>query len=93
MDFQTSVVVDEAELAESVHEKADSRASGANDASQGFLADLWNDRLGCAFLPEVRQQQKHPCQPLLAGVEQLVNQIFFNLDVPGEKMGDEQFVK
>src|ERR1035437_7787387 len=68
----TAVVVDEAQVAELVHEEVDSCARGADDLRQHFLAHFGNQRLGFFGLPEVRQQEKHPRQPLLAGVEELV---------------------
>ena len=58
VDFQTSVVFDEAELAEFVHEKAHPRSGSADHRGQAFLADLGNYRLRFPFLPEVGQQQK-----------------------------------
>ena len=40
MDVQATVVVDEAELPELVHEPTDPRAGGADHLRQDFLADL-----------------------------------------------------
>ena len=40
-------------------------------------------------LPVVGQQQERPCQPLLGGVQQLIDQVFFNADVPRQHVGQE----
>ena len=69
VNFQSTVVFDESQFAEPIHEKADSRASGAHDLSQRFLADLGNHGFRFGFLAEVGHQQKYPRQPLFAGVE------------------------
>ena len=93
VNLQAIVVVNEPQLAELVHEEADPRSGGADHLGQGLLTDLWNYRLGPSFLAEVRQEQQHPRQPLLRGVEQLVHEIFFNANVAGEEMRDEPLEK
>src|SRR5271157_1171510 len=89
VNVQSAVIVDEAQLAEPVHEEVDSGARGANDLGQHLLADFGNHRLGFALLPEVRQQEQHPRQPLFAGVEKLVYQVLLNADVAGEQIPQE----
>ena len=42
----TVVVIDEAQLAEPVHEETDPGTSGADHVGERFLTDLGNDRLG-----------------------------------------------
>ncbi len=75
VNLQTSVVFDESELAEPVHEETDPGSGRANDLRKRLLAHLRNHFLRYAFLPEVGQQQENPGQSLLAGIEQLINQI------------------
>src|SRR5581483_11739597 len=89
VNVKSAVVVDEAQLAELVHEKADSRARGANDLSQCFLANLGNHRLRFAFLPVVGEQEQNPRQPLFTGIEKLVHQVLLNPNVAGEHIGEE----
>src|SRR5882757_9113971 len=58
MHFDLSVVADETQLAELVHEKTDPRAGGADHLRQCFLADIRLDQLRAARLAEIRQQQQ-----------------------------------
>jgi hypothetical protein len=46
-------------------------------------------RLRPTFLAEVRQQQQEPGQPPLAGVEELVHEVFFHPDVPQQEIRGE----
>ena len=56
MDFYFSVVADEAEFPELVHEKADPRSCRADHFSQSLLTNVRADRGRITFLAEVRQQ-------------------------------------
>src|SRR4051794_31368260 len=91
--FYPASVVDKAHLAEAVHEETDSRTGCANHFRQSFLADLGNDRLRGPFLAEVREQEKDSGQPFFAGVEQLINQVFFVADIATQQIGNEQVRK
>ena len=64
-----AIVVDQTQLPELVHEKTDARPGGPDHLSQRLLADFRDDRLGFAFLAEIRQQQEQPRQALLARIE------------------------
>src|SRR3954469_4342494 len=90
MDLQATVfapsVVDEPHFPKTVHEKADSRTRSANHLCQCFLAYLWNHSLRNSLFAEVGQHKKHAGQPLLAGIEQLVNQVLFVTDVPRQQV-------
>lgn len=66
MNLKPTIVVNEAQFAEPVHEKVDPRARGAYDLSQRLLAHLRNHQLGRALLAKVSQQEQHPRQALLA---------------------------
>src|ERR1700682_1663780 len=83
MDGQPSfmVVVDEAKLPEVIHEMIDPRPGCADHLCQMFLSDPGNDSFGFALLAKMGQQQENPSQALLAGVEELVDQIRFVPDV------------
>jgi hypothetical protein len=72
---------------------ADARARRADHFSQRLLADLCQNRLGLAFLAEVRQEQQGPRKALFAGIEQLIDQIRFDATVARQEMGDKQFGK
>src|SRR5580658_4734651 len=82
--------MDKAHFSEPVHEQANSRTGRADDLSQCLLADLWNHRLRLTVLPEIGQKKEHPCQPLFAGVEELVHQILLNPNIAGEQMMKQQ---
>ena len=75
---QAAVVLDNAQLPELVHEVTDSGPRGADHLGQRFLANLRKGRPGLVYLPKVGQQQQHPCQPLLAGIKELIHQILFD---------------
>ena len=89
MNLERVVVIDEAELTELVHEEADAGPRGADHFRQHLLTDLGKDRFGLAVLAEVGQQEENPGQLFLAGVEELIDQIFFNASVPLEEVSHE----
>ena len=89
MNQHTAVVIDEPELAEFVHEVADSRPGCSDHARQRFLADFRNHRLLLAFLAKVRKPEQNPSQPLLAGIEQLIDQVLFKSNIAGKQVGRE----
>ena len=72
-----AVVIDKTQLLELVHEVTDPRPGGAHHLRQVFLVDSGKDTLGATFLAKMSQQQENPGQPLLAGVEKLVDEILF----------------
>ena len=85
-----TVVLQEAQLPELIHEETYAGPCGANHFGQHFLTDLRNDRLRLAFLPEMGHEQQHPRQPLLAGIEELIHQVFLDANVARQKIGQEQ---
>src|SRR5947209_645513 len=93
MDFQFSVVFDETQFAEFVHEKAHARSGRADHLRQRFLTELSHDRLRPAFLAEIRKQKEKSGEALFARIEQLVDQVLFNSTVPSQQIRHEQFRK
>jgi hypothetical protein len=69
-----AVIFDEPQFPEAIHKKTHSGSRCANHLRQDFLTDLWNYRLGLAFLAELGEQQENSRQPLFAGIEKLINQ-------------------
>src|SRR6202022_1624691 len=57
MDLEFSVVFDETQFAEFVHEEAHTRPGRANHLRQRFLTERSHDRLRLPFLPEIRKQK------------------------------------
>jgi hypothetical protein len=49
-----SVIANESELSEAVHEEADAGSSGANHLSQDFLTNLWDCGFRLASLAELQ---------------------------------------
>ena len=84
------VVANEAHLAKSSHEETDAGACGADHRGEGFLVDLRKGRPRMAFFLTVGQQQQRPRQPLLAGIEELIQQVLLDANVAGQEMGQEQ---
>ena len=69
------------------------RTGGADHLRQRFLADLGYDRLGSPLFAEVRQQQQRPGKTLLAGIEQLIDEVGLDLDGARQHMQQEQVRK
>ena len=85
MNFDMPVVTDEAQLAKLVHEMTDAGSGGADHLGKRFLTDVRADRLRTAFFAKIGQQKKHSGQPLLAGIEKLIDQVFFDSAVSDRK--------
>src|ERR1700677_4534920 len=86
MDFYFSVVADEAQFAEFVHEKTDAGSGGADHLCQCLLTDTRIDWLRAAFLSEMREQKEKSREPLLARIKQLVDQVLFNTAVARQEI-------
>lgn len=89
VDFDFAVVFDEAQFPELVHEKIDASARGANHFRQRLLRNLLKDAIGLVFGAVAGEQEKGAGQPLLTGVEELIDEVFFDTDVPREDVGNE----
>jgi hypothetical protein len=92
VDLYTAVVADEAQFAESVHEKTDPGSGSADHLCQCFLIDIWTNWLGPS-VAEMREQKEKAREALFARIKQLVDQIFNNSAVPAQQIGHEQFRK
>jgi hypothetical protein len=90
VNLQDAVVVDETQLPELVHEMIDSGAGGSYHRGQSILADPRNDWFGFAFFAELRQQQKYSSQALFAGVEDLIDEVFFHSKSVSEEIRGEK---
>lgn len=82
MHVDATVVVQEAELPELIHDEADAGARGANHLGEHVLTDLRNERVHLAFFLEMCHEQQHPSQPLLAGIEQVIHQVLLDPKAP-----------
>src|ERR1700730_6758037 len=93
MDLDFSVVFDEAQFAEFVHEEAHARPGRANHLRQRFLTERSHDRLRLPFLAEICKQKKKSGETLFARIKQLVDQVLFNSAIPSQQIRHEQFRK
>ena len=93
MDFKLTVIANEAQLPEPVHEEIDSRAGRSHHLCQSLLTDFGNRNFGLPVLAELSQQEEDASKAFLTGIEKLVNQILFVSDVPCQQVGHEQFGK
>ena len=91
MDFYFSIVADEPQFAEFVHEETDAGSGGADHFRQCLLADTWIDWLRAAFLSEMRQQKER--ESLLARIKQLVDQVFLDSAVARQEIRHEHLGK
>lgn len=89
MHLQPAVVLDETQLAELIHKKADAAASGADHFGESSLRDASDDVLGLFTVAITRNQEEGSGQALLARVEELVDQVFFHPDISFEHVGDK----
>jgi hypothetical protein len=84
-----AIVLNEAQLPEFVHEKIDSGSRCPDHLRQHLLRYLGKRLLKIAWLSIARQQQESARQSFLAGVEELVYQVFFHPDVPRQHISNE----
>lgn len=69
IDGQVTVILDQSQAPEFVHEEADPGPGRADHLRQGLLADFGDDRFGFFVLAEIRQDQEQTRETFLAGVE------------------------
>jgi hypothetical protein len=93
VDLQLTVVANEAQLSEPVHEKAHPRAGSAHHLRQSLLTDFGDCDFGLSVFAEVSEQKKNASQSFLTGIEKLVNQVLFVSDVPCHQISDEHVRK
>src|SRR4029077_5484393 len=89
VDVDLAVVFDEAQFSELVHEKIDPRACGTDHLRQHLLRYFKKHLLRLARRAIAREQQQSARQTLLAGVKELVDQVFLDSKVPCQHVGDE----
>jgi hypothetical protein len=91
VDPQFTVVLDETQFPEFVHEEAHARPGRPDHLRKRLLADLGRDQLWPTFLAQIRQQKEKPCEALLTRVEQLIYQVPFNTAIACEQVMHESF--
>ena len=84
MNTDTTVVLDEAQLAKSIHEEADARTCGSDHLRKRFLRDPWNESLRVSGLAELRHEQKYSGKAFLAVIEQLIDEVGLRAHTTGQ---------
>ena len=89
VDLEPIVVIDEPQPLELVHEEIHARPGRADHFRERRLRDLRDGLLRFVLLAVPCEQQERPGQPLFAGVEELVDEVFLDADVPRQHVSDE----
>src|SRR6266436_748370 len=87
--MQSAIVTDEAEFPELCHEEIDALPRCTNHFREHLLRYFGKHFLRLGFLAVASQQQKSASQAFLAGVKELIDQIFLDSDVPGKNVRHE----
>jgi len=87
------MVLDEAELPESGHEKIDPRTGRADDFGQRLLIHRRDFNVPLVLWAETRQFQKNTGKTFLAVVENLIAEVFFEVHVARQNGGQKGFGK
>src|SRR5438105_6814551 len=82
-------VIDEAELLELVQKEIHPRARRAHHVRERVLREVRDDALRRVRLAVAREQEQRTCQPPLARVEQLIDQVLLDPQIPGHPLRDE----
>jgi hypothetical protein len=86
LNFQFAVVFDQTQLPKFVHENIHARPRRSNQRGECVLVHTYRYRFRTNVVAIIGQQQKSPCQPHLAGIEQLVDQVSLNSGGSSQKM-------
>src|SRR6266852_3716664 len=79
----TAAILDVSKSAEAVHKETYTRTGGPNHLRQGFLVRMRYGGLRSAF--ELGEQQESARQPLLTGIEEVVDQVCLHQCTAGQK--------
>src|SRR5678815_5996574 len=88
------VVFNQAHFSEFVHEERNSRPCCAYHLGESLVTQHGYRGVGSdRVFPQTRELQKHPGQPLLAMIEQLIAEILLEVYIALQQRGDECFRK
>src|ERR1019366_7430367 len=90
VDVETSVVLNEAQFPEFIHEEIDSGARCPDHFRQSLLRYFGDYFLRLVLLAISREHQQSARQPFLAGVEELIDQVLFDPNVSSKQISDEE---
>ena len=89
VDMQPAIILNEPQFLEFIHEKIDPGTRCANHFRQRLLRYFGKHLLRLGFLAIASEQQKSARQPFLTGVEELIDQILLDSDVPRKHISHE----
>jgi len=89
VDLDLAVVFDEPQFSELVHEEIHSGTRGSHHARQSVLGDFRQYAIRLVLFAIARQQQKRSRKAFFAGVEELIDQVFFDSDITCKHVCDE----
>jgi hypothetical protein len=92
VNFNVAVVINKTHP-EFVHKKTYARSRRADHLRKCLLADFSYNWLRPTFLAKIRQKQKDPCQPFLALIEQLIDQVLLDTTIASQEVRDKQLGK
>ena len=87
--MQAAVVLDETQLPELVHEEIYAGSGSADHFREHFLRDFGKNPLEFVFLAIAREKQQRTRQTLFAGIEELIDQVLLDSDIPREHECDK----
>ena len=89
MDLESAIVSNKARFLESVHEEIHTRPCRSDHFRRRLLRHIRERPFRVGFLAVARQQEQRSCQPFLAGIKELIDQILFDSNISGEHVGYE----
>ncbi len=84
-----SVVFNDAQLPKAIEKETDSGAGCADHFGESFLAHFRDEENWFRFLTKVGEQQEKTSQRSFAGIEEMIHQVCFHSNVPGEQVGEK----
>lgn len=91
--LSSAAILDEPEFAKLVHEDVDPRSRRPDHFSERLLRDVWQRSRAGFIVLKAGEEQEHSSKPFLPGVEQLIDEVFFDTNVPGEHVREKALGK
>src|SRR6266481_2141208 len=91
--MQSAIVTDEAEFPELGHEEIDALPRSTNHFREHLLRYFGKHFLRLGFLAVASQQQKSASQTFLAGVKELIDQIFIDANIVARLGGGSKMLR
>jgi hypothetical protein len=85
VNTDASVVFDEPQFAEPVHEEAYSGPGSSDHLRQRLLRNLWDQSLRFSGSAELRHEQQDSGQALFAAIEKLIDEVSLRAHAAGQQ--------